>query len=140
MLASAIAAEWDAQLDPKKGLQPTSMPLMSLVSTAIDQVQSIEDRKITIENCLKYLSTDSALFFTEETDRLLLKQQEKHYLPVLQWFNETFGIHLHTTDSMSGRIKHKQDAVLKIKKLLDMMVIFFFFFCVKWIFKVFIFF
>lgn len=33
----AVAAEWDAQ-DTSKGIEPAVMPLMSLASTAIDQV------------------------------------------------------------------------------------------------------
>lgn len=36
-LAMAVAAEWDAQ-DPTKGIEPAVMPIMSLASTAIDQV------------------------------------------------------------------------------------------------------
>jgi chaperone required for assembly of F1-ATPase len=32
-LAVAIAAEWDAQTDPAKGIQPVTMPLMSIAST-----------------------------------------------------------------------------------------------------------
>lgn len=36
-LAMAVAAEWDAQ-DTTKGIEPAVMPLMSLASTAIDQV------------------------------------------------------------------------------------------------------
>ena len=37
-LAMAVAAEWDAQ-DTSKGIEPAVMPLMSLASTAIDQVR-----------------------------------------------------------------------------------------------------
>lgn len=36
-LAMAVAAEWDAQVT-EKGLEPALMPLMTLASTAIDQV------------------------------------------------------------------------------------------------------
>jgi ATP synthase mitochondrial F1 complex assembly factor 2 len=38
-LAAAIACEWDMQ-NNKKGIQPATMPLMSLAATAIDQVIS----------------------------------------------------------------------------------------------------
>lgn len=35
----AVAAEWDAQTS-SKGIEPALMPLMSLASTAIDQVRA----------------------------------------------------------------------------------------------------
>ena len=38
-LAMAVAAEWDAQTS-SKGIEPALMPLMSLASTAIDQVRT----------------------------------------------------------------------------------------------------
>ena len=41
-LALAIAAEWDAQIDR---IEPASMPLMALASTAIDQIP--KERKQT---------------------------------------------------------------------------------------------
>lgn len=37
-LAAAVALEWDSQIDKRRGIQPANMPLMTLSSTAIDQV------------------------------------------------------------------------------------------------------
>ena len=47
-LALAIAAEWDAQIDR---IEPASMPLMALASTAIDQIP--KERKQTEKTSLR---------------------------------------------------------------------------------------
>ena len=46
-LALAVAAEWDAQLDNLKGIEPTTMPMTQMMFTAIDQI-SVEDRKSVV--------------------------------------------------------------------------------------------
>eukprot|EP01038_Epipyxis_sp_PR26KG_P008666 gene8666-11709_t len=119
IIATAIAAEWDAQTDYKKGIQPVTMPLMTLISTSIDQVSIRPD--ITIDNCMRYLATDSALYFTNDTDRLLLMKQKQNYLPVIKWWNRTFEIDLETTDSMSTKLLHPHEVVNKVKTLLSNM-------------------
>jgi chaperone required for assembly of F1-ATPase len=60
-LALAVAAEWDAQTDTKRGIQPPTMPMMSLASTAIDQISL--DPSDAISTCMGYLGTDTALFW-----------------------------------------------------------------------------
>jgi ATP synthase mitochondrial F1 complex assembly factor 2 len=118
-LALCIAAEWDAQTDQRKGLQPVTMPLMSLASTAIDQIAV--DRDITIANCVKYLPTDSALFFTSPEDRILLKKQKLHLQPVIKALNKKLQIDLQTTQAMNGRNQQSENTVVTIHRVVEAM-------------------
>eukprot|EP01036_Dinobryon_divergens_P028730 gene28730-37724_t len=96
------------------------MPLMTLVSTAIDQIAPHPD--ITIDNCMKYLPTDSALFFTTDEDRLLLSQQRQNYTPVVKWFNKFFKVQLEVTNSIFKRIEHSPEATARVRSYLEKMV------------------
>jgi chaperone required for assembly of F1-ATPase len=85
-LALSIAAEWDAQrAGNSKGIQPATMPLMTLAATAIDQI--LPDGYQVKKTCLSYLPTDTALFLTAETDRILLRKQRQHFQPILRCVN-----------------------------------------------------
>jgi chaperone required for assembly of F1-ATPase len=119
-LASAIAAEWDAQTDERRGIEPATMPLMTLASTAIDQIQF--DRYTSIANCMKYLPTDSALFHTDEMDRILLAKQRKHLNPAVRWLSRVIRSEIPTTTSVSGRIQHAPETVAAIESILHRMV------------------
>jgi chaperone required for assembly of F1-ATPase len=119
-LAIAVAAEWDAQTDTRNGIQPVNMPMMSLASTAIDQVQ--DDPQTTIDTCVKYLPTDTALFLTQDYDRILLQQQKERFDPVVAKLNEELNLQLRTTQSMAGRISHPEETVETVRKLLNKMV------------------
>jgi ATP synthase F1 complex assembly factor 2 len=115
-LAAMIALEWDAQLD-KKGIQPATMPMMTLATTAIDQVQF--DPEYARKTCLRYLPTDTALFFTSDEDRILLKKQKQVFQPIIRWLSRTLDIELETTQSMSGRLTHPKKSVEKIEKIVN---------------------
>lgn len=119
-LAFCIAAEWDAQTNVKKGLEPVSMPMMTLASTALDQIAL--DPETTINNCMRYLPTDSALFMTNDMDRILLLKQKQQYSPVVRWINRQMNTDLESTQSMSGRINHSEESVKKIRQALTNMV------------------
>jgi chaperone required for assembly of F1-ATPase len=119
-LAMAIAAEWDAQTDENKGIEPVSMPLMTLASTAIDQIQP--DRSSAIATCLKYLPTDSALFFTHDGDRILLSKQRKHLAPVVRWVSRQLRVEIPTTTEMVGRIPHTDQTMIAFETMLEKMV------------------
>jgi chaperone required for assembly of F1-ATPase len=120
-LAYAIAAEWDAQeANSKKGIQPPTMPLMILASTAIDQI--LPDPTHVRNTCMSYLPTDTALFLTRDEDRILLKKQRQHFQPVLRWFGRTLGLDLQTTQSMSHRVAHPEATIQKMKSIVYSMV------------------
>jgi chaperone required for assembly of F1-ATPase len=124
LLASAVAAEWDAQTDAIKGIEPVTMPLMSLVSTAIDQIKG--NPQETIDTCIRYLPTDAALFFTTDSDRILLMKQKQHLQPVVRWLSRLLKIDLQTTTSMARRIAHPDDVVKKLIRVMSQMVIYVF--------------
>ena len=57
-LALAIAAEWDAQAaNHPKGIQPATMPMMTLASTAIDQI--LPDHGLQVNNITYLLYSES---------------------------------------------------------------------------------
>jgi chaperone required for assembly of F1-ATPase len=61
-LAWGLATEWDAQVG-KGGIEPSTMPLMGLVSTWLDQ--TAEGRSAVEKNVLKYLATDTCCYYAE---------------------------------------------------------------------------
>ena len=119
-LAMAIAAEWDAQrANHSKGIQPATMPMMILASTAIDQIQP--DSMQVKKTCLSYLPTDTALFFSDEEDRILLKKQRQHFQPITRWIKRTLRVELTSTHTMSGKIVHSPEAVRRVEWMVDHM-------------------
>ncbi len=119
-LAMSIAAEWDAQTNKRMGIQPVNMPMMSIASTAIDQIQV--DRTHAVDTCMRYLPTDTALFHAPDYDRILQAKQKKHFLPVLEWAQKELGLNLATSQSMAGRIEHPESAYTKLRSILENMV------------------
>ena len=89
-LALAIAAEWDAQIDR---IEPASMPLMALASTAIDQIP--KERKQTEKNVLAYAATDTCRFVADAArEPEVRRRQDKYHEPILAWLRETHGADL----------------------------------------------
>lgn len=95
------------------------MPMMTLASTAIDQV--LEDPQATVANCLKYLHTDSALYFTNEADRILLQKQRESLLPAIQWLDGALGIELSRTHDMANRLEHSEEVIQKVTEAVSSM-------------------
>jgi len=116
LLASTIAAEWDAQTDDRKGIQPSTMPFMQLAATAIDNLQF--DPLPAQSTCLSFLPTDCALFWTKE-DIGLYKQQKEKFQPLLSWLNEWLSIELLVAEGMTMRLSHPVDTTRKIKVLIE---------------------
>ncbi|CAK1602947.1 unnamed protein product [Parnassius mnemosyne] len=86
-LARAIAAEWDAQ---KEIIAQPTMHLTALCNTALDNPGKLTSHDIT-SYLLDYLSTDTLLFHSED-EKDLRALQEKKWGPVLDWFQERFGV------------------------------------------------
>lgn len=122
-LAGVIAGEWDAQTDTKKGIQPPTMPLMSLASTAIDQIKF--DPESVKKLCLSYLPTDTALFWAPNEERILLSRQRDAFQPLLTWLTESYSINLTTvSEGVPTKIKHSEASTMKIAWLLNQLVSF----------------
>eukprot|EP00607_Mallomonas_marina_P008103 CAMPEP_0182420430 /NCGR_PEP_ID=MMETSP1167-20130531/5226_1 /TAXON_ID=2988 /ORGANISM="Mallomonas Sp, Strain CCMP3275" /LENGTH=216 /DNA_ID=CAMNT_0024596363 /DNA_START=335 /DNA_END=985 /DNA_ORIENTATION=+ len=113
----AIALEWDSQIDNTTGIEPSAMPLMTLASTAIDQVSL--DMETARRNCLQYLPTDTALFLATPEDKELLRLQRKHFRPLLRWLRKSYGVDLNTSSDMSGRISHSTQAIRRVQLIVN---------------------
>jgi chaperone required for assembly of F1-ATPase len=84
-LAEAIAAEWDAQVE---FVEPENMPLMRLLSTAIDRVAP--EREAMIDELIKYADTD-LLCYRAAHPAILKARQETIWQPVLDWVAAKHG-------------------------------------------------
>jgi chaperone required for assembly of F1-ATPase len=93
------------------------MPLTTLACTAVDQVYFAKEE--VIDNCLRYFPTDSALFFTEEGDRILHTKQRKHLQPVIRWLNRQLNLSLEATTNMSRKIDHSPETIETIRRILE---------------------
>jgi len=118
LLALAVAAEWDFQTS-ESGVQPSTMPLMTLVSTAIDHISV--DPTPTIENILKYLPTDTACFLATEDDKILRRRQLKHFGPLLKDIQKKFGVTLATTENRIGKVPHPPETLQKMRETVESM-------------------
>lgn len=140
-LAMIVAGEWDAQTDVRTGIEPVTMPVMTLVSTAIDQIQNNEiesdsstsQKQIVVENCMKYLPTDSILFFTKDFDRILLTKQRKHLSPIIKALNRQLSLQLNSTTEVTTKLQHSKDTIEKIRQILEKMVSFIYFSCLSFL-------
>jgi chaperone required for assembly of F1-ATPase len=138
-IAMIIASEWDSQQDSLKGIEPVTMPFMTLIATAIDQIQYNElnqlcetmdstslgvssQKQFVIDNCMRYLPTDSLLFFTNQSDRILLKKQKKYLTPIIKALNRQFGFSIQSTSEMTSKMQHSPETLDKIETLLSRMV------------------
>ncbi|MBL8631120.1 MAG: ATPase [Rhodospirillaceae bacterium] len=93
-LAEAIAAEWDGQ---KEFVEPENMPLMRLLSTAIDRVAP--ERAMMIDELVKYADTD-LLCYRAAHPAVLKSRQETLWQPVLDWVAAKHGASLIVVDGI----------------------------------------
>lgn len=90
-LAEAIAEEWRGQGNL---IDPTSMPLTRLASSAIDIVSP--SRAVVIEQTVAYASTD-LLCYRAEGPPSLVERQNAHWQPILDWVALNFDAALKVT-------------------------------------------
>lgn len=112
--------QWDAQVHVRTGIQPATMPLMILASTAIDTIR--QDPETVINTCMGYLPTDSALFWTSEEDRVLLKKQKMTYEPLIRWARRDLNVSLPTSQTMTGKLTIPEETVKYVRSLVEKMV------------------
>lgn len=96
-LIEAIAAEWDAQVDT---VRPESMPVMQLVSTAIDRVRPQRDR--VVADVAEYATTD-LVCYRAETPAELVARQHKVWQPLVDWVRREFDAPLMVTAGVMPR-------------------------------------
>ena len=117
-LAFAIATEWDAQ-QGEAGIEPASMPLMSLAATALDQIAV--DPQLVQKTCMTYLHTDTACYFSSAAEnRELRTRQRASFLPVLEWVERGFDLdgvptlQLATSETIMRKLQHPATSVVAI--------------------------
>ncbi len=87
-LATAVAAEWSAQL---REVLPASMPLTRIANATIDQV--IAKRKQVADFLIEYADTDLVCYRALEPLEFV-ERQATEWDPVLRWAREVFGVNL----------------------------------------------
>jgi chaperone required for assembly of F1-ATPase len=90
-LIEAIAAEWDAQSDE---IRPATMPVMQLVSTAIDRVMPQRER--IAADTAGYAATD-LVCHRAELPAELVARQHRTWQPLVDWVRREFDAPLTVT-------------------------------------------
>jgi chaperone required for assembly of F1-ATPase len=93
-LAAAVADEWRAQGET---LQPASMALTRLISTAIDRMPAL--RAAAIDEMLGYAETD-LLCYRAAAPADLADRQQQLWQPWLDWLARSHGVELVVTTEM----------------------------------------
>ena len=84
-LGQALAAEWDAQAER---IEPATLPLTRLVNSIIDGVA--DNPALVADEIAKFLGSD-LLFYRADTPDGLVRQQARHWDPVVTWASDTLG-------------------------------------------------
>lgn len=92
------------------------MPLTGIATIALDEI--IFSKQQTIDRCLRYLSSDTVcyVFPEEEDDRKLLSRQQQHWVPLLQWMKEDFGIEVARPAHMLDVIENSPETIAKVAR------------------------
>ncbi|KAF8610161.1 ATP12-domain-containing protein [Ceratobasidium sp. AG-I] len=98
LLAALIATEWENQ---EKLIKPHALPMTSIASRAIDGLKDEGARVDLAASLLKYLDTDT-ICFQESHPPALVKLQDLHWAPLLDWARETYSAEINVFDSILG--------------------------------------
>jgi chaperone required for assembly of F1-ATPase len=93
-LARAIAAEWQAQGEE---IQPATLPLTRLASTAVDRMPAL--RAAAIDEAAGYAGTDLLCYRASEPLELVQRQWHA-WQPLLDWAAATYSVRLTVTTWM----------------------------------------
>ncbi|KAF8631433.1 hypothetical protein AX17_005110 [Amanita inopinata Kibby_2008] len=96
LVTALIAAEWDHQ---KKMIKPHALPMTSLAARAIDAFTDGRTRAEIQSSLLKYLDTDTICFYQDHPSPLVTLQA-KHWDPLHDWIQQSFGVQIRKTDSI----------------------------------------
>ena len=107
-LAEAVAAEWGAQ---QETIEPTSMPLMQLASTALDRVgpQKVD----IVEQVARYAETDLVCYRADGPAALLQRQLDV-WSPLLDWLDAEYGARLTVTSGIQP-VQQPAEAVTAVR-------------------------
>ncbi|OJT11134.1 Protein atp12, mitochondrial [Trametes pubescens] len=97
LVAALVASEWENQ---DTVLKPHALPMTSIVSRAIDAFRDDENTRNEVRaQLLKYFETDT-IFYHADEPAVLVKLQEEHWKPILDWAKETFGVDIVVSNSL----------------------------------------
>jgi ATP synthase F1 complex assembly factor 2 len=115
-LALAVAHEWDAQ---DKDIRPSTMPIMSLASTALD-LGKTSSKKELVDEMMHYFHTDTVCYqvTADQQDKLAALQQKK-WNPIRQWFAETFAGDVDVSHGTINGLTHSEEVVKNVRAHLE---------------------
>ncbi|EIW60758.1 ATP12-domain-containing protein [Trametes versicolor FP-101664 SS1] len=97
LVAALVASEWENQ---DTVLKPHALPMTSIVSRAIDAFRDDENTRNEVRaQLLKYFETDT-IFYHADEPAALVKLQEEHWNPILDWAKKTFGVDIVVSNSL----------------------------------------
>jgi chaperone required for assembly of F1-ATPase len=112
-LADAIVLEWAGQGDE---IKPATMPLTQLANTMIDKAKG-DDRAEMEEQLLEYGGSDLLCYFATHPETLI-KLQQAHWLPLIAWMQEKYGIVFKTVAGIQYH-HQPQESLDKLQKLMN---------------------
>jgi len=95
-LAHCVANEWLAQ---KEYIYLSQMHLTGLSNTCIDNPTNV-GKEALVNSILEFLKTDTVLFYGEEPPALL-NLQKAEWSPIINWFNQRYGVNVTPTVDIS---------------------------------------
>lgn len=114
-MAYSVAHEWDSQI---YDIRPATMPIMALVSTALD-LEYTSDSQETVDEIMHYLHTDTICYqVTADQQKKLLTQQTKKWRPIRKWFSDNFGGETDVSHGSIDRLAHDHDLVANVRAYL----------------------
>ena len=116
-LASAVAFEWNSQVT---SILPETMPLTSFCCTTLDTV--IDGRDAIINKLAQYAESDLLCYRTDESKELL-KHQEDHWQPLLDWADVTYDAKLTVTRGITP-VEQPSDAIANLRHAVESLDIF----------------
>ncbi|KAI0747683.1 ATP12-domain-containing protein [Daedaleopsis nitida] len=95
LVAALIASEWENQ---QTLLKPHALPMTSLASRALDAFEDESTRAEVRAQLLKYFETDTVCYHAD-SPAVLVKLQEMHWMPIIDWVRTTYGVDIAVSDS-----------------------------------------
>jgi chaperone required for assembly of F1-ATPase len=108
-LAEAIAAEWSAQAET---IEPATMPLTQLASTAIDRVAS--QKQAVAAEIARYAETDLVCYRAEGPESLVQRQRDI-WTPLLDWLAAEYSARLDVTAGIRP-VQQPADAIAAVRE------------------------
>ncbi|TYZ59207.1 hypothetical protein PybrP1_007140 [[Pythium] brassicae (nom. inval.)] len=115
-LAFAVAHEWDAQA---KDIRPTTMPLMTLASTALDLGKTSSVAELVTE-MMHYFHTDTVCYqVTADQMEKLAALQSKKWGALRQWFAKEFDGDLDVSHGTISGLAHSEQIVANVRAAIE---------------------